>query len=244
MRTETVRRVAAGLAFALASSIGLVALGAPAQAAGSPPVTKPDRIKLQAGEGTNVDVLKNDTDADGDELEICRVTEPKRHRHMSVEVEDNELLIFASSRASGTYTVDYYACDFSTLTRGTVTVTVKKAPKVRVQVRKIASRPGKLRVTNKGNRQVAFIWGAITDRDSDEVIDGERLVARKRSIVISVRRKAVLWVAFHPGTHSQPVLGEVRGIKLRPRTKVLPPSLPLSELLSDRTGRTGNLLRN
>src|ERR1044072_719910 len=92
---------------------------------GSPPVTTPDSATVYQGGFTEVQPVNNDPDPDNDQLAICRLG-TEHHRGLAVSFFDNTWAVFAKRRAEpGTYTFTYYACDFSYLAPGTITVTVK-----------------------------------------------------------------------------------------------------------------------
>ena len=56
----------------------------PAQAA--PPVTGADSASMYAGNAVEVDVLANDTDADGDDLAVCRIADSSYKRGLHREL--------------------------------------------------------------------------------------------------------------------------------------------------------------
>src|SRR4051812_46988189 len=88
----------------------LVGSAATAYAAtGSPPVTTPDQVSIRAGDFAIVDVIANDKDPDGDQLDVCRVGPTPRK--LRAEAVEGQLAIFPSRTAQGTYTLTYYACD-------------------------------------------------------------------------------------------------------------------------------------
>lgn len=197
-------------------SLGLAAstLGAQpasADAATDAPVTAPDHATVWTGSGKFVNVLANDTDPQNDSLAVCRVaTSP--YRNVELLVEGGELVAFASSRAkAGTYELTYYACDFQYLTPGTLTVTVKKAKRVRVT--KIDGRPGKLKVANPNSRNVVVMWGSLEEDEPDGTL---RLGAHKAQ-VITVTRREIFWVAYFPRDFVTVGIGFVRNITL-PKT--------------------------
>ena len=82
-------------------------------------MTTPDRVTMRAGEGSVVDVTANDSDPDGDQLEVCRVG--PFPRAVGALVQDGDLVVLPSRRAHGTYTLTYYVCDQSYLTAGHLT---------------------------------------------------------------------------------------------------------------------------
>jgi hypothetical protein len=193
----------------------LVAAPATADEASDAPVTAPDRVTVWAGgsmfSGAAVDVLANDTDPQGDKLEVCRVG-PSASRYVEASAFMGSLSITVRRRAkAGTYVLTYYACDFDYLTPGTVTVTVKKAKRIRVA--KIPGRPGKLRVVNPNSRRVVVLWGSQDEEKPDGQI---RLGGHKRA-VITVTRERVFWFAYFPRIFVLVGQGTVRGITLPKR---------------------------
>lgn len=210
----------AGLAATALLSTGLTTglTAAPATAAdGAAPVTTPDRISLTQYGYSEVDLLANDSDPDGDELAICRVGELPDGLEIMRMDEGGDVAVFGMK--PGTFTVTYYACDFDYLTAGTLTVTVEKAPKVKVKVTKTA-KPGRLKVVNDSGFPVRFMWGSIDERKPD----GSRVV-RDKAVLIKVQRRSIIWVAAGRGEGSYDA-GVVRGIKLPKGGKVLPPGAP------------------
>ncbi|MCW2768217.1 MAG: hypothetical protein JWO11_4176, partial [Nocardioides sp.] len=117
------RRVCTALlATALLTTLG-TALAQPASAAA--PVTVDDHVSLYAGEARQISVLKNDSDADGDQLAVCRVAEPGEHDDYYVEAMGDSLFVFTNPRTTGDITITYYACDYETLVPGTLTISFK-----------------------------------------------------------------------------------------------------------------------
>ena len=142
---------------------------------GSPPVTTPDAVSVFQGGFAEVQPVNNDHDPDNDQLAICRLG-TEHYRGMQAIFIENDWAVFAKRKAKpGIYTFTYYACDFSYLTAGTITVTVEPVPKIKVQ--KIATRPGHLRVTNPADVKIRFLYGSFEeDRpDGNLIIDKDSL---------------------------------------------------------------------
>lgn len=213
------------------SLLGVVALAAPAQAA--PPIVAPDTFTVHAGTVTDLDVLANDSDPDGDPLAVCRVKEVLDGPVLFAQL-DGVPVVLADPRTTGTFTFTYYACDFETLVPGTITVHVKPPVKMRLKVVKLDRRPGKVRVVNKGRFPVAFAWGHAEETDPD----GEIRIGKKKSRVITVRRRAITWVALDP-VHEVFRIGFLKGIRLPRGVKELPPSPN-----PNKVSRPGNGLRD
>jgi hypothetical protein len=161
-----------------------------AQAAtGSPPVTTPDSAAVYQGNGATVQPVNNDHDPDSDLLTICRLG-TEHYKGLSADFFQNDWEVFATPRVKpGTYTFTYYACDYSYLVPGTITVTVLDLPEV--TVKKIASRPGHLRVTNPADFKVRFLFGSF----EEDHPDGRLLIAKGASVVIRVFRTRIDWIA-------------------------------------------------
>jgi len=223
---------------------------------GSPaPVAVDDSITVEArstelGGATIIDVLANDSAADGEVLEICRVQAPERGLSVAEAQPDGgftietptaayssgvsggsvdegareQLVVLPWANRAGTYQLTYWACDTTHLAPATVTVTVTKTPEV--TVRKVDS-PGKLRFTNPRSTRAVVIYGGI-DQDRP---DGRVRLAPGAHTTQRVERRAIRWIAFSPRT-GQPIgEGVVRGIRLpgstsrsgEPATGLTPP---------------------
>jgi hypothetical protein len=168
----------------------LTALPAAQAATGSAPVTQPDAAgSVYPGNVTFLVPLANDTDPDGDELAICRLGTEK-YKGIRPDYLGVDFAIAVGPKAKpGTYTFTYYACDFSYLTPGTITVTVEEA--LDFTVKKIDGRPGKLKVTNGAPFTVRFLYGSF----EEEGPDGTLRIKRGESVVITVHRTRIDWIA-------------------------------------------------
>lgn len=216
MRAPT-RRLIGGVA--LAVGIAGTVSAAPTQAAeGSPPVTVDDKVTLEYGEPTLIDVVRNDTDPDGDDLEVCRLGPVPRA--LVVFNDGSSELFVAPGRGSvaGTYTFTYYACDFEFLTPGTVTVTVTRAPEVRVQ--KLPEHPGVLRVRNTAKFPITFMYGSLRQPDPD----GTLPLTGRFSKFVHVRRHRIDWIAIARRSGVLIDTGSIRNIKLPPGVRPPPPA--------------------
>jgi hypothetical protein len=220
------------------TTLGLGAF-APAMADDSAaPVTGDDVVTVEARSGefggvTLIDVLANDSAADGEVLEICRVQAPERGLSVAEAAPDGsftidtpnasyssgvsggsvdegareQLVVLSWANRAGTYQLTYWACDTEHLTPATVTVTVTRTPEL--TVRKV-DRPGRLRFTNPGtSRAVVFYGGLEQDRP-----DGRVRLAPGTHTTRRVERRAVRWIAFAARTGQLLGEGIVRGIRL------------------------------
>ena len=199
-----------GMLLALAmAALGLAAtptLAAHA-ATGTPPVTTPDAITVLQGNVGVLQPVNNDHDADNDLLALCRLG-TEHYPGLSLDIFRRDLKVFAEpSAAPGTYTFTYYACDFSSLTPGTVTVTVEALPKI--SVKKVAHRPGRLRVTNHARFKIRFVYGNLKEQP-----DGSVTVGKGRSTVIQVHRTRIDWVATNLKEDVFLGSGHVSGIRV------------------------------
>jgi hypothetical protein len=178
---------------------------------GSPPVTMPDSGAVFQGNFAQLQPINNDHDPDNDQLALCRLgTEHYTGLH-AIFVE-NDWAVFAKRRAKpGTYTFTYYACDFSYLTPGTITITVEALPKI--TVKKVASNPGHLRVTNPADVTIRFLYGSF----NEDQPDGNLIIGKHSSGVIAVHRTRIDWVATDRKGVLFFVSGHVSGIKLARR---------------------------
>ena len=172
------------------AAVAAFLLTAPAAyaATGSPPVTHPDTVTIHAGEGTLIDPADNDSDPDGDSLQVCRLG-PDLPRALSQSyVQGGDLVVIANKRARGTYTLTYYVCDSSYLTAGTVTVHVKP-PAPTLEVIPIGDAPpGKLRIKNTyKNRTFHCRWGPL----GEDLTEGKVTVKPKSSVMIRVHEANV-----------------------------------------------------
>jgi len=191
-----------GLAGA-AASVGSVAEAR----SGAAPVTAPDTVATYPGNLASLRPLRNDSDAEGDKLKICALG-PEKYVGMSVDIDMNDYYLDVRRKASpGTYTFTYYACDGTSSTPGTVTLTVLKPP--RITVRKLAGRPGHLRVTNGATFRIRFLYGDYTQDDAE----GDVRIAKKSSVVVSTRYTRIDWFAFAARGGEALGTGHVYGIR-------------------------------
>jgi hypothetical protein len=215
---------------ALGLSIASPAVPAANAVTGSPPVTAPDPVTVFQANIVAIHPVNNDHDPDNDLLALCRVG-TEHYKGLAVDSFGDELDVFAKPNAKpGTYTFTYYACDYSYLVPGTVTVTVEKLPKI--PVRKVSGRPGVLRVTNPTDTAMRFMFGSFQENEPD----GSLLIPEGRSQVIHVHRTRIDWIATSRRGDVFLGTGHVTGIKLG-RAAAEPRSLVTV------TGRLGNAWR-
>jgi hypothetical protein len=169
----------------LAAALAVTGLSPAAYAAtGSPPVTHPDELVMRAGEAFLIDPVDNDADPDGDALQVCRLGPDLPRKLSRSGIQDGDVVVVASPKARGTYTITYYACDTSYLTAGTITVHVKPALPT-VEVIAIGNAPpGRLRIKNTfDNRTFRCEWGPL----GEDRIEGRVSVEPRSSVVIRVK---------------------------------------------------------
>jgi len=175
---------------------------------GSPPVTTPDSGTVFQGSSAGVQPINNDHDPDNDRLALCRLG-TEHHPGLRAAFVENDWTVFAKRKAKpGVYTFTYYACDFSYLTPGTITIRVEALPKITVT--KIASNPGHLRVTNPADLRVRFLYGSF----EEDGPDGSLLIDKDSSVVFPVHRTRIDWVATDRKGELFFVSGHVIGIQL------------------------------
>jgi hypothetical protein len=204
-RVRTVLSLVAALA--LATTAG--PMGSVAEArSGAAPVTAPDTVKTYPGNLATLRPLRNDSDAEGDKLTICGLG-PEKYVGITIDVFEDLKDYYVQVRekaAPGTYTFTYYACDGTSTTPGTVTLTVLKPP--RITVRKLSGRPGQLRVTNGASFRIRFLYGDYTKDDAE----GDLKIAKKSSVVITTRYTRIDWFAFAARGGESLRSGHVHGI--------------------------------
>ena len=175
---------------------------------GSPPVTTPDSGRVFQGNFADVQPINNDHDPDNDQLALCRLG-TEHYRGLHAFFLENDWGVSAKRNAKpGTYTFTYYACDFSYLTPGTITITVEALPKI--TVKKIASNPGHLRVKNPADVTIRFLYGSF----NEDKPDGTLTIGKDSSVVIAVHRTRIDWVATDRKGVLFFVSGHVNNIKL------------------------------
>jgi hypothetical protein len=187
---------------------GLAAVPAAQAVTGSPPVTTPDVATMFPGNAAYLSPVNNDHDPDNDALTICRLG-TETYKGIETDFVGNDWAAFSRPGVKpGNYTFTYYACDFSYLVAGTITLTVEAAPDIKVK--KIASQPGKLRVTNPADFKIRFLYGSFREDNPD----GSIVIDKGDSIVIPVHRTRIDWIAFNRRGDVYVGTGKVLNIKL------------------------------
>jgi hypothetical protein len=222
--------LAAGVVLAATGATGVTGASAD-EPGGARPVTVPDTVTTKALQPVEITPLANDSDPDGDELTICRLG-PVPAGLEAFNLDDE---IVAQPERAGTFTLDYYACDFQYLTKGTITIVATPATVLRVQVRK-THQPGKLRVVNHSSEKVSFAWGSVKEKKAD----GSRWLRPGQRTVFTVKRHSIVWVAADAdGTVY--VVHAVRGIDLPRGAKALPDGAPKGHHLPEGFGSDSRL---
>jgi hypothetical protein len=88
------------------------------------PVASDDTAQVLAGQTVTIDVLANDTDADGDALAVVRVGNPSGGSFVGVDLESG-LIEYLAPDTPGSYTFEYEVTDGEETDTAMVTVTVK-----------------------------------------------------------------------------------------------------------------------
>lgn len=177
-------------------------------ATGSPPVTAPDNVTVLQANTVAIKPITNDHDPDNDLLALCRLG-TEHYRGLIADSFGDEIDIFAKPHAKpGSYTFTYYACDYNYLVPGTITVTVEELPKI--PVKKVASRPGVLRVTNPTDISMRFLYGSF----KEDQPDGSLLIAKGDTVTVKVHRTRIDWIATSRRGDIFLGTGHVDGIRL------------------------------
>ena len=176
---------------------------------GLAPVTAPDTVATYPGNLTTLRPLRNDSDPEGDRLKVCALG-PEKYHGIRIDVFEDQKDYYVNVRrtvAPGTYSFTYYACDGVSSTPGTVTLTVLARP--RITVRKLAARPGWLRVTNGAPFRIRFLYGDYTQDDAE----GDLRIPRRTSVLIHTRYTRIDWFAFVARDGASIGNGHVTGIR-------------------------------
>ena len=167
------------------------------------PVTLTESVTVAADGATEIDVLANDNDPDAatnDSLTVCRL-EPSANLPINVaestgyDETDYEsgghpvLSVFPFDAKPGTYTIDYYVCDYDYLTPATLTVRVIGPQDPFAHI--VQSRPGHVRFRNPGQRRTVIRYGSKDGR----TVDGKFALAPHTAKTVRITRRAIQWTA-------------------------------------------------
>ena len=187
----------------LVAGAGLTAAG-PASAA--PPVAVDDHKWMYPGQFRTIDVLANDSDPDGDALEVCRLAPIPEDAPYYAGIEDGKVFVWAGEEPTEDIVITYYACDYETLVPATLTISFREVVPV---VAEKAQRPGRIRVTNGNDRPVTFLYGSFREPHPD----GRVKVPADGAVTVRVHRHTIDWIAILARSVSAGV-GHIRGIAL------------------------------
>ena len=171
---------------ATAAALALALAASPSYAASaSPPVTVADQVTLRLNEEIVVDAAANDTDADGDRVQVCRLGALPRQL-ASTYIHDGQVVLVADSVASAPLVITYYACDTSNLTPGTLTVQILRQP-ASVAFR-VLTKPDRVKIANRYTQRVFRCrWRTFGSPE----VEGRVRVGPGAAEVVRVRRRYV-----------------------------------------------------
>ena len=185
-------------------------MGSVAEAqSGAAPVTAADTVATYPDNLATLRPLRNDSDPEGDKLTICGLG-PEKYSGIRIDVFEDLKDYYIQVRrkaAPGTYTLTYFACDGTSSTPGTVTLTVLKPP--RITVRKVPGGPGQLRITNGASFRIRILYGDYTKDDAE----GDLKMPKKSSVVVTTRYTRIDWFAFAARSGEALRSGHVHGIR-------------------------------
>jgi hypothetical protein len=205
--TRPARHLATLLAAAAVLAVTVTAAPAAQARSGAAPVTAADSVTTYPGNYTSVELLDNDSDAEGDSLKVCQ-NGGEHYPKITADFSKTDVSFAVKTKAKpGTYVYTYFACDGTSQTAGTVTLVVATPPKIKL--RQVSNGLGKLRATSKAPFKVRIAYGTF----GEESPDGYVVVPKKGSAVFTVHRTKIDWVA---STMNGDFLasGHVRGILL------------------------------
>jgi hypothetical protein len=114
----------------------------------APPTTTGDHLTWWSGSWSRqVHVLANDSDPQGQSLDVCRLREQGYNDVLSAYVSGFALSVRSRPDAEGTSTLTYYACNRARLAPGLLTVILKRAAPLEVHA--VAGEPGTVHVVNR-----------------------------------------------------------------------------------------------
>jgi len=132
-----------------------------------PPTPQTDTIHWWSGSWDRVHVLGNDTDPQGQSVDVCRLspeaTTPSMRSVFTPSVLDGRLDLGTVRHASGTYEVPYFVCNSGRLAPAVLRVVLRQAKPV--TVRRLANNPHLVRVhnPNPGGVRVTIGRGTLQD---------------------------------------------------------------------------------
>jgi hypothetical protein len=114
----------------------------------APPTTTGDHLTWWSGSSSRqVHVLANDSDPQGQSLDVCRLPQQRYNAAFSAYVSGFALAVRSRPDAEGTSTLTYYACNLARLAPGKLTVTLKRADPLEVHA--VPGAPGTVHVVNR-----------------------------------------------------------------------------------------------
>lgn len=126
-----------------------------------PPTPQADTVHWWSGAWGRVPVTDNDTDPQGQPLDVCRLgpdaIAPPVTSNLSVDVVEGRLYLGARRHASGTVLVPYYVCNSGRLAPTVLRVELRQADPL--VVHPVAGAPAQVRVRNHNVVPVLFVVG-------------------------------------------------------------------------------------
>lgn len=199
--------------------VSALLLSAPAasarEVADAPPTTRDDVVTMYAGGTRLLSVLDNDSDADGDDLEICRVGAVDRGLRAYEPrpwYEEEDLLFFdfyqqgdlvvraARSAAGQTLEATYYACDTRSLSPATVRVRVLR-PKP-TAVTRVAGKPRTFVIRNTQSFPVD-IYHSWREGNSETTSGGSVRPGRTMKVTLPVAKGRWYAISYARGYRDQ-----------------------------------------
>jgi hypothetical protein len=115
---------------------------------------------------------------------------PRYQGHIDLDTDHpRQIRVFPGGRTEpGTYVYTYLACDGTSQTPGTLTVTVPAPP--RVTVKPVPGRPGKVRARTDADFRIRLTYGS-----PGEDQDGRVIIPQHGSVTFSTRYHQLNWTA-------------------------------------------------
>jgi hypothetical protein len=124
----------------------------------APPTPKTDTIHWWSGSWDRVDVTANDTDPQGDPLDVCRLSPdaqaPSLREVLTPGVYDGQLDVGTARRVSGTFELPYYVCNSGRLAPALLRVVL--TPAEPLTVTRLDRDPHLVRIHNPNPVRVRF----------------------------------------------------------------------------------------